>query len=198
MTGRWRQEQKEHLRRRLYEAAMELFEKNGYERTSVQEIADRVKVAKGTFFNHFPTKEHVLRAWYDDITHQALAAAGKREMSSAEDAVHDLILDMVGRAMRTPKLLIAKASHTANPLLLEAEQVQDDLTDAFLLEQCRDGQARGELAPDVDIEFFAGLVGAVLTGTSREWVTSRAGFDFPAVISERVRFLFRVVRRPEA
>ena len=49
-------------RRRLAEVALDLFERNGYERTTVNEIADACGVSHMTFFRHFPKKESVLLA----------------------------------------------------------------------------------------------------------------------------------------
>jgi AcrR family transcriptional regulator len=48
-------------RDRLYEAALALFREQGYENTTVDQITRRAGVAKGTFFNYFPTKDTVLR-----------------------------------------------------------------------------------------------------------------------------------------
>lgn len=48
-------------RDRLYEAALSLFREQGYERTTVDQITRRAGLAKGTFFNYFPTKDSVLR-----------------------------------------------------------------------------------------------------------------------------------------
>ncbi len=48
-------------RDRLYEAAVTLFREQGYEHTTVDQITRRAGVAKGTFFNYFPTKDAVLR-----------------------------------------------------------------------------------------------------------------------------------------
>jgi AcrR family transcriptional regulator len=48
-------------RDRLYEAALALFREQGYEETTVDQISRRAGVAKGTFFNYFPTKDAVLR-----------------------------------------------------------------------------------------------------------------------------------------
>ena len=45
----------------LYDAAVTLFREQGYEHTTVDQIARRAGVAKGTFFNYFPTKDAVLR-----------------------------------------------------------------------------------------------------------------------------------------
>ncbi len=48
-------------RDRLYEAALALFREQGYEATTVDQITRQAGVAKGTFFNYFPTKDAVLR-----------------------------------------------------------------------------------------------------------------------------------------
>jgi AcrR family transcriptional regulator len=50
-------------RERLYRAALELFAERGFLETTVVDITEAADVGKGTFFNYFPTKEHVLAAY---------------------------------------------------------------------------------------------------------------------------------------
>lgn len=52
---------KQARRDRLYEAALALFRQQGYEQTTVDQITRQAGLAKGTFFNYFPTKDAVLR-----------------------------------------------------------------------------------------------------------------------------------------
>jgi AcrR family transcriptional regulator len=49
-----------HASRRLAEAALELFAENGYDDTTVMDIAARAGLAKSTFFRHFQDKRGVL------------------------------------------------------------------------------------------------------------------------------------------
>jgi AcrR family transcriptional regulator len=51
---------KEHARRRLIQAALELFAENGFDRTTTAQIAARAGVTDRTFFRHFPDKREVL------------------------------------------------------------------------------------------------------------------------------------------
>jgi AcrR family transcriptional regulator len=61
-------------RGRLVRAALELFAEQGYDATTVNEIADRAGLTKTTFFRHFPDKREVLFA--GQATHaQVLADA---------------------------------------------------------------------------------------------------------------------------
>ena len=50
----------EPARRRLQQAAIELFGERGYEQTTAAEIAARAGVTERTFFRHFPDKREVL------------------------------------------------------------------------------------------------------------------------------------------
>jgi hypothetical protein len=56
LPGR-RQRKKEQTRRAIAEAAMRLFLENGFEKTTVAEIAELADVSVNTLFNYFPTKE---------------------------------------------------------------------------------------------------------------------------------------------
>ncbi|MFS8197134.1 TetR/AcrR family transcriptional regulator [Streptomyces sp. CWNU-52B] len=65
-------------RERLVYAAVELFTEQGYDATTVNEIADRAGLTKTTFFRHFPNKREVLFAGQDTharILGDAIAAA---------------------------------------------------------------------------------------------------------------------------
>ena len=56
-----REQGKVERKERLYEAALSLFRGQGYEMTTVDQITRQAGLAKGTFFNYFPTKDAVLR-----------------------------------------------------------------------------------------------------------------------------------------
>ena len=51
---------KEATRKRIVEAAMQLFLKQGFEQTSVSQISEAADIGKGTFFTYFATKQDVL------------------------------------------------------------------------------------------------------------------------------------------
>ena len=55
-----RAEQKEATRDRVFATALRLFDERGYEETSVEDIVRAARVARGTFYVHFPTKDDVL------------------------------------------------------------------------------------------------------------------------------------------
>src|SRR5437762_2195357 len=56
---------------RMKQAAMELFEEQGFEATSAVQIAERARVTTRTFFRYFPDKEEILFA-DADLLNEAL------------------------------------------------------------------------------------------------------------------------------
>lgn len=62
-------------RERLYAAAVALVTEQGYEATTVDEIAARAGTSRRTSFNHFPTKSDLTLEWASRRRAQAAAAA---------------------------------------------------------------------------------------------------------------------------
>ena len=53
---------KNELRERILAAAFELFLSQGVSATRIDEICERADIASRTFFNHFPTRQDMVRA----------------------------------------------------------------------------------------------------------------------------------------
>ena len=53
-------------RARIQRVALELFAEQGYERTSLREIAERLGVTKAALYYHFKSKEDIVRSFTED------------------------------------------------------------------------------------------------------------------------------------
>jgi len=58
-----RERRRVETRERIFRAALRLFADRGFTATTVEDITEAADVGKGTFFNYFPSKEHVLAAF---------------------------------------------------------------------------------------------------------------------------------------
>src|SRR6202051_5288706 len=58
-----RQRRSSQTRERLFRAALDLFAQHGFRDTTVEDITTAADVGKGTFFNYFPSKDHILLAF---------------------------------------------------------------------------------------------------------------------------------------
>ncbi|WP_327407141.1 TetR/AcrR family transcriptional regulator [Streptomyces sp. NBC_01288] len=55
-------------RQRIQDVALELFAEQGYEKTSLREIAEHLDVTKAALYYHFKTKEEILVGIFEDLT----------------------------------------------------------------------------------------------------------------------------------
>jgi AcrR family transcriptional regulator len=62
-----RQRKKDSSRQAIEDAAWELFAEQGYDDTSINDIAERANVAPRTFFRYFPTKEAVMYPQFEEL-----------------------------------------------------------------------------------------------------------------------------------
>src|SRR5262245_3595065 len=80
----------------LITTAFRLFREQGYDETTITQIAAEADVAKKTFFNHFPTKEDVV--FGDSTQYYDQALEGLAEPAPG-DSVADLLLRTIDRIL---------------------------------------------------------------------------------------------------
>ncbi|MFC8721239.1 TetR/AcrR family transcriptional regulator [Kitasatospora sp. NPDC057198] len=163
-----RERNKLKVKERLYDAAMTLFAEQGYNETSIDEIAEAADVARGTFFNYFQRKEDLLGAW-GEKRRDALLATLDIEHDTAASAVGRLRYSMTalgrmneGQRQQTAALLMAWVR--AGRPLMEAPYLAD-----LLARIAAEGILRGEF----DDRFTARQIGNALRdlylGTLYRW-----------------------------
>jgi AcrR family transcriptional regulator len=177
-----RELKKREKRERLLDASLKLFREKGYEQTKVSEITRAAGVAKGTFFNYFPTKERVLlalgeqmlgrlgRVEANDIFQQRTTRGKVKAMfhalAAGLDADRELVKEMVYRGLRLPDLV-------------DNSRAQLDFR-AMLILLIEQGKRKGEIREDVDAAFVADALYTlyfqqIVLWCSRDFETSLAG-----------------------
>ena len=63
-----KQQRRGNTRQRIQDVALELFAEQGYEKTSLREIAERLDVTKAALYYHFKTKEEIIVSIFEDLT----------------------------------------------------------------------------------------------------------------------------------
>ena len=171
-------------RAKLYEAAVTLIAEQGFSATTVDEIAERAGVAKGTVYYNFKSKtelfEELLRHGVGLLTASLRNAAEEtaERGGSRVDALDAMIragLVFIDRYPAFTQLYVAELWRTNrawNSTLLVVRQQAVAVVEGVL----RDGVEAGELSEEIDIPLTAAaLVGMVLV----------AALDWQAFQSER-------------
>ncbi len=169
-------------RERLCEAALELFREQGYENTTVSQITSLAGLAKGTFFNYFPTKDAVLRylgarevgrlgaaslsgsniSPYNKLKRFLAALAGSIERD------RDLVCQVFRSGISVPELLAGDAGgFSLQP------------TAALLIRQA---QRVGEVNPELDPDILAAALDALYLQQLVRWCVN----EEPYALGERL------------
>ncbi|KPI05084.1 transcriptional regulator, TetR family [Actinobacteria bacterium OV450] len=171
-------------RQKLYEAAVTLIAEQGFSATTVDEIAERAGVAKGTVYYNFASKnelfEELLRHGVGLLTASLREAAEETERrgGSRVEALDEMIragLVFIDRYPAFTQLYVAelwRTNRTWQSTLMVVRREAVAVVETVL----REGVERGELSAEIDVQLTAAaMVGMVLV----------AALDWQSFQSER-------------
>ncbi|MFC9439379.1 TetR family transcriptional regulator [Nocardia sp. NPDC057030] len=123
-----REQSKARVRAQLVDAALRLFEEDGFDAVTVQQIADAAGVTRRTFHRHFPSKAAVVFAHEDILMDQLLTALTRRPatesvLTALYAAMRDLLFGDAAVALRAHQLDTMRRARqllTTNPELRQA------------------------------------------------------------------------------
>lgn len=107
----------EATREKILEAALRLFRKRGFERTTMRDVAKAAGVALGAAYYYFPSKDALVLAYYDGTqsAHTALARAGMKRATSLEGRLRAVLHTKIDTIARDRKLLSALFRSIGDP-----------------------------------------------------------------------------------
>ncbi len=157
-----RERRKLELRERVIEVAKTLFTEQGFQETRVAEICERADIAQKTFFNHFPTKLHLLR----ELAHAGIAqllvemeAICKAELSTRERVfqLFDTVAEHMEAAGPRNRELVTEIVHAISAEPDDRSDQARQLSSGFdaIVEA---GVAQGDVTRRHDIEALAELL----------------------------------------
>ncbi|MQA94612.1 MAG: TetR family transcriptional regulator [Streptosporangiales bacterium] len=88
-------------REQIQEIALELFAEQGYEKTSLREIADRLGVTKAALYYHFKAKDDILRALFDDHLQRVAELADWAEGQPGSQATREELVRRYAELVRS-------------------------------------------------------------------------------------------------
>jgi AcrR family transcriptional regulator len=165
-----RERRRAEIRDRLFRAALQLFAERGFLETTVEDITEAADVGKGTFFNYFPTKEHVLATFGAERIAAVERALERARKEPVLLVLKDLATDLAGQAKESPALLRAIYAAHASCAPVRAELQKRLHTGRRLMAEILTlGQERGEIRRDLSAAELARLTQLVLLGITVAW-----------------------------
>jgi AcrR family transcriptional regulator len=186
---------KEMRKENLYSAAVTLFRQRGFDETRVEEITQAAGVAKGTFFNYFPTKEDVLL--YIGERHMtrlgaAMSNGAGKQLAQERSAIAALktVLHALAHSLEEDKDLVRLAVDKA----MKISHLAPNASGRFSLQGLtvlliRRAQRAGEIHPAVDPELVAQMLEGLYYQQLVIWCQEDFGFDLGERLAQVVDLL---------
>lgn len=179
-----RERQRLQMRERLLSAALDLFAAQGFEETTIDQIAERADVARQTVLNHFRLKTDFARAWGQGRRDHLAAAAAAGAVATGDESARALVQRYFAAAA-------------------EINEKERDLTRAMLQSltptevfqfiggvppvAIERGQELGEFSSAVDPAAAAEILTSVYFGTVSRWlIDGPPPFDLAAALAARL------------
>ena len=160
------------LRERIFRAALNLFAKQGFAETTVEDITNAADVGKGTFFNYFPSKDHILLAFAEmQIGRLRLAVEEARRTSMPmQQFMRTLVGLMTQEPARNPDIVrVLLLAFLSNYKVRGAMLDLQDRVLTFHAEMIQIGQERGEIRSDLPAADIALVFRQTIFGTLLIW-----------------------------
>jgi AcrR family transcriptional regulator len=192
VAGR-RERRRQEIRDRLYETAVELFLEQGYESTTMDEIANRADVARGTVFNHYPRKFEFLNEWGARRRARIADAVRDRHL---EDMSIDLVFTNYMRVMAQLNLDHRAQTKELMPAALAFSLSKSPMASTFAEYTVR-AQGRGEIRREVDPEQVGAMLAATYFATIIRWVDhDPPTFDLTQTLIDSAELLLHGIEAP--
>ncbi len=159
-------------RLRLFRCALQLFSQHGFPNVTVEEITEAADVGKGTFFNYFESKDHVLGVMAEIQLGKVREAA--EHAARGEEQIHSVLHHLFRRAAEEPgrspdlaRALISCFLASAKVRALIERNMREGRR--ILATIVAAGQKRGEIDPRLKKEKVAIQVLQAVLGTVLLW-----------------------------
>ncbi|MET7762041.1 TetR/AcrR family transcriptional regulator [Streptomyces sp. NPDC005336] len=164
-------------RQKLFEAAVTLIAEQGFSSTTVDEIAERAGVAKGTVYYNFASKtvlfEELLRHGVELLTASLQNAADENAErgGSHVDALDAMVragLDFISRYPSLTQLYVAELWRTNRAWQSTLMMVRQRAI-AVIEAELREGVAARELSEDIDVPLTASALFGMVVVAALDW-----------------------------
>jgi len=175
-----RKQQAMNTRQEIFDTAIELFDKKGYERVSINDICKKAGVSTGAFYHHFRSKDQILMEefmkiddFYQELVKEIAGIEDSREKLQAFTAatiraLYDMGLKRLKVTYHTQIGPDKKASYLGN----NKRALYSILEGLFL-----EGQEKGQIRKDLSADALTRLTIHCYRGIIYDWCLANGSFD---------------------
>ncbi len=185
------------MKTKIIDCAYELFAKNGFSNTTVDQILEAAECSKGTFYHYFPNKETLLlnwvntydetyEEWYDQLPESMDAIEKLAQLSSVSFG----ITEQHSEPMLSSTVYAYQLSHLNDTNLLERDRYFTRLLHTII----KNGQEKDEIRKDISYIELAKMFNAIQKGITYEWCVTMGAYSIKEFGEKAMRIFLEGLR----
>jgi len=177
----------------LMDAALEVFARNGYRNTRLEEVAEAAGVTKGTIYHYFDTKEALLLSvcrHYQSLAFDRAEEVLRERAKPPSERIRLLVLRLFGQGTPRGRLLMALL---VRGIAHEVPRVHDDwlpngpgLLWTLVAQLVEEGKTSGEFRADADGDVAARVL---VSGLMLQLIWQLHASTVPAIAVDETRLI---------
>ncbi len=172
-----REAKKQKNKQAIFEAAIALFSENGYDNTSIENIAKTAGVGKGTVYSYFQTKKDIIKGFCEyelEKIHQELVKNSDQDTSVLKQMLTIYMTEFhhVTQNREFGRIFMRESVFPSDSDIEDNSQT-DDKYFQLLFPILEKGQARGELRKDIDLLYITAHFYSLYLVIMSAWYTGR-------------------------
>ncbi|MCG7850745.1 MAG: TetR/AcrR family transcriptional regulator [ANME-2 cluster archaeon] len=194
-----REKKKIETKNKIFEVSGRLFKEKGFENTTIDEVTKEAGIAKGTFFNYFPTKEALLLYFGEQkeaLIYGLIENESMKNLSIKEKVKNILVFiaESCEKDKELTKLLIFESTKCmVQPCVVPDDEKCKDKIHRLTKIICvllEEGAKNGDIKSNIDVKKAAEIISGVHFHSLIVWLKSESDISFSDDISVKIDMLF--------
>ena len=178
-------------RTQIRDAAFELFERQGFEATTIDQIAALADVGKGTFFNYFPTKQNVLTDYYARLSAEFINNAENIKTGNAQKRFAKLFHSIETTLRREGQMVdVLYPEVFKQPKLIALDEDIEERVSVLYAGWLESDKDKKKLRDDFDTALAVRLIFDIWSATLRNWIEADKSFSLAEELNRKFELLF--------
>lgn len=187
-----RQLQAQKTKRRIYKAAVDLFDKHGFNNTTIEDISRKAGVSVGAFYHYYISKADIYSELFSKID-EFYQNTVEAEMVN-EDSFDNIILFFKHYAAYNAARgtdAVKQLFNTENMQFLDQSRYMMRL----LKKVIADGQEKGQITKEMDEEAIMKFLLIAARGVVYDWLLHNGDYDMTAKMEEYFIKFYQCIRK---
>lgn len=178
--------------------ATELFNQQGYEGTSMNDLAKELGLTKSALYHHLPSKEHILGLALEEALTELTSAVERARTAGTDSSAYERVRHLVQESVKVlvahqpavTLLLRVRGNSELELAALKRRRWIDDEVAAIVQEAIDEGSLRGDVDPALVSRLLFGMVNSLI-----EWHRPNGDVDAETLAAAIATIAFDGLKR---